>query len=348
MEEFEKQAVLAVEAQAREKQRFCDEYLAAVCSPLGISAAELLDSLLHRQVTLNFHPDRYDGNGEMILDGLLRTGRYLCQFETGTTNGGRTAYPGGDRFCWEQRLFSGSYPEKVRERPKYGALNVFSYRDGASARFGSCYFGLKPDVLPRCTFAYGDSSADPELLGTATAFSTIGYGLLRDAKEKGKLLNQKVGSAEEAVRILLSEKAGGIGRNLDDCIEVHIHGEVSLQRDVELLALDGSFQGTEIERKAEELCRRNSIKMEWIPERRMEVDRIDDTFRGPVMRPLAEQIDRIFGGDGMLQAERIGRASRDSREAPERWKEFGAEPELFQYFKQLWHIVAYFGRTEDR
>jgi len=68
---------------------------------------------------------------------------YHGQFRTRTTNGGKTAHIGGDRFLWEQRLFFDSYPEDSVERPKYGALNLFRYIDGASARFGSCFFSLK-------------------------------------------------------------------------------------------------------------------------------------------------------------------------------------------------------------
>ncbi|HHY43192.1 MAG TPA: DUF3626 domain-containing protein [Thermoanaerobacterales bacterium] len=50
---------------------------------------------------------------------------------------------GGDRFLWEQRIFFDAYPPESIDRPKYGALNVFQYIDGASVRFGSCFFTLK-------------------------------------------------------------------------------------------------------------------------------------------------------------------------------------------------------------
>lgn len=75
------------------------------------------------RITLNFHPDR-DVAGLNILDALRGDGFYRSQFETGTSNGGLTAHPGGDRWLWEQQLFCGVYDNAPgAERPKYGALS---------------------------------------------------------------------------------------------------------------------------------------------------------------------------------------------------------------------------------
>ena len=56
------------------------------------------------RVTLQFHPDRLYG-GTPILQALASAGVYRSQFETGTSNGGLTAHPGGDRWNWESRIF---------------------------------------------------------------------------------------------------------------------------------------------------------------------------------------------------------------------------------------------------
>ena len=56
------------------------------------------------RVTLQFHPDRLHG-GTPILRALASAGVYRSQFETGTSNGGLTAHPGGDRWKWESRIF---------------------------------------------------------------------------------------------------------------------------------------------------------------------------------------------------------------------------------------------------
>ncbi|MFD8638642.1 DUF3626 domain-containing protein, partial [Streptomyces sp. NPDC059656] len=76
------------------------------------------------RVTLNFHPDRLATHGRPLLEVLGEDGGYRSQFVTGTSNGGLTAYPGGDRWRWESRIFDGAYDDAAdRERPVYGALN---------------------------------------------------------------------------------------------------------------------------------------------------------------------------------------------------------------------------------
>ncbi len=49
-------------------------------------------------VTINFHPDRYTSNNEPLLSAIAKDGRLKSQFETDTSNGGLTAYKGGDRW----------------------------------------------------------------------------------------------------------------------------------------------------------------------------------------------------------------------------------------------------------
>ncbi|MGU3435096.1 DUF3626 domain-containing protein [Actinomycetes bacterium M1A6_2h] len=56
---------------------------------------------------------------------MLADGAYRSQFATGISNGGLTAFPGGDRWRWEGRLFDGRYDDAVAEaRPVYGASRV--------------------------------------------------------------------------------------------------------------------------------------------------------------------------------------------------------------------------------
>jgi hypothetical protein len=63
---------------------------------------------------------------------------YRSQFETGTSNGGLTAHPGGDRWSWESRIFAGAYDDAPSaERPKYGSLNFPRRATGGAPRFGS-------------------------------------------------------------------------------------------------------------------------------------------------------------------------------------------------------------------
>ncbi|KAB2593078.1 DUF3626 domain-containing protein [Streptomyces arboris] len=68
----------------------------------ALSSGAPLDAGL--RVTLNFHPDRTVA-GRPVLERLGEDGLYVSQFVTGTSNGGLTAHPGGDRWRWESRMF---------------------------------------------------------------------------------------------------------------------------------------------------------------------------------------------------------------------------------------------------
>ena len=125
------------------------------------------------RVTLNFHPDRVTG-GRSVLQHLAADGVYRGQFETGTSSGGLTAYPGGDRWLWEQRIFGGAYDDApASERPKYGALNHRQRRIGGAPRFGSAHLRLREHMLDRTTFCFPDSVLQPTDFGTADRFDLI-------------------------------------------------------------------------------------------------------------------------------------------------------------------------------
>ena len=346
LKEFEQSAIDVVYHNACKTEAGKRLYVTLICNALHIDADCLISNILSKPVTVNFHPDRFSNNGKLIIENLLTDGKYLGQFQTGTSNGGRTAYIGGERFLWEQRLFSDAYPADTLNRPKYGALNILSYLDGASARFGSCYFILKQSALRRCTFAYGDSSTNPETLCTARSFWGVLSALLADVVDKNKLLNIENCPLDEAIQILLSNDriSQVMGRNLDYCIETHIHGEVLLDEDIEALYLDASFKDTEIQSFADLLSKKYQISLRWIPKRQIRIDSIDDNFRGPMIKPLAEKIDLRFGdGTGVINAALIGKASCESIIKPDMWSDIGNDMELFQYFKQLWHTTAYYG-----
>ena len=185
------------------------------------------------RVTLNFHPDRQQ-HGIPILQAMARDGRYRNQFETGTSNGGLTAHPGGNRWVWEQRIFGGAYDEAAaEERPKYGALNHRQWAVGGAPRFGSAYLRLAPHTLSRTTFCYPDSVFEPEHFGTATHLD------LSAAADR--------------------DWESGVTEDLDNYIEAHVHGVVDLATDVEALVLDPVYRGTSVESDAAAL----PCEVEW-------------------------------------------------------------------------------------
>lgn len=344
MRKYQRAALNRARARALELLPERMAYLDAVCGRREAADA-LIARMLQRPVTLNFHPDRLCAQGCTVIEGLAEQGRYLSQYSTGTTNGSRSARVGGARHAWEQQLFGGAYPDAALDRPKYGALNALNYLDGASMRFGSCYIELKAQALERCTFCYGDSSDEPEALCTADAFGCVAAALMRDVERHKRLLNQCVSTAQEALAMLMRAQSGPgrLGRNLDFCIEAHVHGEVSLARDVAALCLDGSYRDAPLRAQAEALCARNGIALRWIPERRVRAAEVDGLFRGPGIVKLARRVDELCGGSGWISARELGEAARDSARCAERWRDIGGPDELFQYFKQLWHYVGYFG-----
>ena len=182
------------------------------------------------RVTLHFHPDRLVA-GTPILQLMAQDGEYRSQFETGTSNGGLTAHPGGDRWRWESRIFAAAYDNgPAAGRPKYGSLNFRRRRAGGSPRFGSAHLRLAAHTLARTTFCYPDSFSQPEHFGVAARVSTL---------------------------VALAE--ADTGDPLDDYIEAHVHGLIRLAKDAEALVLDPCYRGT----PAESAARRLPCPVEW-------------------------------------------------------------------------------------
>jgi hypothetical protein len=228
-------------------------------------------------VTLNFHPDRLV-RGRPILLALAEVGLYHSQFVTGTSNGGLTAYPGGDRWRWESRIFGGAYDDAPdHERPVYGALNFRRKPVGGSPRFGSAHFRLTADTLPRSTFCYPDSVFVPAAFGVAASMSLIE---LAEADDRDAL---------------------------DDYIEAQVHGAVRLDQHVEGLVLDPSYRGTAVEAEAHRL----PCPVEWHPGFGLAVEELrrHPDYRGQEYVDLGTEI----AVDGHLDPRVVGDAARTGR-----------------------------------
>ncbi|MER7669715.1 DUF3626 domain-containing protein [Kitasatospora sp. NPDC096128] len=248
----------------------------------SLSAGPPVDPTL--RVTLNFHPDR-TSHGRAILDALAEDGVYLSQFATGTSNGGLTAHPGGDRWRWESRIFNGAYDDAAPDqRPVYGALDYRRNPVGAAPRFGSAHFRLVAPALERTTFCYPDSVLEPTDFGTADRMGLIPLALADD---------------QDA---------------LDDCIEAHIHGPVLLARDVEALVLDPSYRDTPVEAAA----RRLPCPLEWHPGFRLTVQELrrHPDYRGQEFVDLGARIAE----DGTLDPRVIGAAAATGHHDPQALK----------------------------
>ncbi|WP_412680583.1 DUF3626 domain-containing protein [Brevibacillus centrosporus] len=352
-------AIQFVQNQSTLLQQQMREQATSILQNAGVDFVTVEDLLTnirqHARVTLNFHPDRVLPAGISVVEGLLATGSYHSQFETGVTNGGRTAYPGGDRDRWEEKLFGGAYQSSTvqeKERPKYGALNLMNYADGASPRFGSCFIQLRPHLLQRCTFTFGDSHTGPEHFGTADSFDAILAALLHSVETTKEALGSPNMDVPAVVQQLLTLRANGfqevnhrIGRALDDYIEAQIHGDIDLGTDVEAIFADPSYQGTHIDSKLQQLAEKCGIELVWHPGFVLSVSDVSADFRGPAMPPLAARLDQRYGASsGLLDAATIGRASTDFSDHPDDWKDWGEPNETWQHLKQIWHVLVRYGR----
>lgn len=261
----------------RETRRVVDDERVrrALAHVAAQSAGPPLDPAL--RVTLNFHPDRLV-RGRLALAAMAEDGRYLSQFATGTSNGGLTAFPGGDRWRWESRMFAAVYDDASDlDRPVYGGITDPPRPVGAAPRFGSAHLRLTAATLRRTTFCYPDSVEEPERFGVAAAMPLLALAAMDDRDA------------------------------LDDYVEAHVHGPVRFPDDVEALVLDPSYKGSEVEEAAHRL----GCGVEWhggfsVPV--LELRRHPD-YRGRRYVDLAAQIAE----GGRLDPRIIGDAARAGR-----------------------------------
>jgi hypothetical protein len=227
--------------------------------------------VLDRRVSVQFHPD-WPFQGGLVIEAIARDGIYRSQFETGISNGGLTAFTGGDRWRWESRLFDGRYDRAASaDRPVYGALDRRRYAQGPAIRFGSAYLRLRQDVTARSTFCFPDSVFEPELVVGPDRLSALED--LADAARHD---------------------------DLDDYVEAHVHGGVRLDRDVDAIVLDPCFRDTSVERAAVS----TGCVVEWHPGFRTPTAHLDPDYRGVEFVDLARSL-----GDELTPAV-IGSAAR--------------------------------------
>lgn len=298
------------------------------------------------RIGLHFHPDRLTHNRISVAESLFNEGVYKSQFETFISNGSVSAYQGGERDLWETRMFGGAYQFKGtshKEHPKYGALNVMLHSDGPAPRFGSCCFLLSPKVSYRSTYTYMDSHLELKEKGIYQEFDLILAALLEESFSREIVL----GESELRPPKLISYLANLYNiqsdlvkrkpnRNLDYYIEAQVHGEVSLEKDVDALVADDSFQATEIGNMLEQLCGQYSISLYWRKGFKLNSKDVPSDFRGAKMPHLAKRITNC----DYIDASVIGSAAKDLCCYPENWSDYGTVKEVLQELKLLWHVLV--------
>lgn len=231
------------------------------------------------RITLHFHPDWPYQDGS-VIDALARDGRYRSQFETGISNGGLTAYPGGDRWRWESRIFEGRYDAAdPATRPVYGALDRRDDPYGGAPRFGSAYLVMAARTLDRTTFCYPDSVFEPAHVG-------------------GPERMHELAALAEA-----DDARGAHADRLDDYVEAHVHGGVDLAADVEAIVLDPCFRETAVGEAARQL----PCELRWHAGFRVDTAGLPVDYRGRAPLVLARSLGDVLTPAVVGDAARSGR-----------------------------------------
>ncbi|MEK4143223.1 MULTISPECIES: DUF3626 domain-containing protein [Paenibacillus] len=303
------------------------------------------------KIALHFHPDRLDPVKKSVAEALLEQGVYKSQFETLLSSGSVSAYSGGPRDLWEERLFGGAYQQEGAsnsERPKYGALDLMLHSDGPAPRFGSCYFLLSPEVSYRSTYTYMDSHQNPVQKGTYAEFDDMMAALLEEIFLRDSALGEKDLRSQKLVDHLRDNLTMPFSdsskceakRNLNHYIEAQVHGNIRLKEDVEILVADPSFKGTPTGQVLEQICLQYAIQLYWHMGFAMWVDEVPSDFRGPTMPSLAKRIAH----HGYIDTSMIGSAAMHLKHDPAAWRDRGTEKEVLQELKLLWHVLVRYGK----
>jgi GNAT superfamily N-acetyltransferase len=368
-------AALAESERPRHVARIRSVLAAARVHP---NATALLDAVRRGgSVTMNFHPDRLLADGRSVAQALDDEGVYRSQFEARISNGGSTAYPGGDRVVCEHALFASAYQRPdvlVRERPKYGGLNLMNHLNGACPRFGSCHLRLRRAATERATLIFGDSAAKPTDIGLIGAFEPVLAPLLEAVASGAGALGRSIDVRAFVEGLLRRDHARAWGvfapamtHALNDYIEAHVHGELRSEVDVDAVVIDPAFRDLGVGELLLEAARRHGFQAEWhaglvlalsdVPQDAPSATPVDVPPHQPVglMRwqvfcangralRLAERVVEGHGAEPRLDAANIGRAAVSVVREPERWRDWGEPHEVLVHLKDLWLMLVAHGQ----
>lgn len=358
LKDCQRAALEHVRQYSAERRGAAQETIVHILEMSNIAQEDFTQALLsiqrHARVALHFHPDRLSPRLTSVAELFLADGLYKNQFETFLSNGALSPDKGGYRDLWENGMFGEAYLTAhvtPSDRPKYGALNLMLLPDGPSPRFGSCYFLLKPHVLPRCTFSSTGSQLNPPEKGTLDTLDGVLAALLTESFYREFALgvhNIRTRKLIDHLRDNLTKpfqdpSTQAAARNLDYFIEAQVHGPIWLSDDVEILVADPSFKRTKTGILLEKICEGYDIELFWHCGFVLNVEEVPVDFRGPTMPSLAR---RVASGP-FLDVAMIGEAAADLKRHPEHWHDRGPFEYVLQELKRLWHVLVKFGQPNN-
>lgn len=306
---------------------------------------ECIVSNLEREsrIALHFHPDRLVYKNKTTLASILESNRYCSQYETNISNGGLSAHAGGERNIWEKSLFGDSYKNaSPRDFPKYGALDLRMYSEGPASRFGSCYFLLRPHILPYTTFSFLDSNTDPAGRAVQGNWDCLLAELLKEVHISDYALGWQNIRCPEFLRYLRDFKNNDCPfeiflkkSNLNHYIEAQVHCDINISEDVETMIYDPSFKGSSVEAALKNYARKYGIKLKMHRGFSLVPKEVREDFRGPFIALLAKE--HLFSD--LLTAYNIGQAETQIDQLQSKYP----EQDMKQQLKYLWHSLVKFG-----
>jgi hypothetical protein len=237
-------------------------------------------------LTINFHPDRSVSQNGTVIESVVKTARLQSQFESASTNGFALDVKFGVRAHRESVLFGGAYDDSPPEdRPKYGAVNLLANVRGGWPRFGSCYWVLNPSIITRCTVTIPGSHSTTAWWGSHAALAGLVAKLPLDS----------------------GFPDGHRFRLIDGPVELQVHGDILLERDVTALVIDPSFAGTNIEDVGRQISELFDIELKWAPA----LHSTGADWKVPPVRRRAHQlVNSALSLGEVINAARIGQGLR--------------------------------------
>jgi len=131
--------------------------------------------------------------------------------------------------------------------------------------------------------------------------------------------------------------------NLDYYVEVQVHGDVKLGRDVEALVADPSFNESEVGMEMVALAAKFGFPLRWHVGSEIKAEEVPHDFRGPTVPSLAERVAK----DGVVNVKAIGDAVSELTRDPAAWSERGSRAYVLQELKWLWHVLVRYGKPSE-
>lgn len=230
------------------------------------------------EVTINF-PAHKPVGGRWLVDILMEADHFMNQHESGHTGGVPISFGRDEceirRFGYEAIPDGDAAQAARRDRPRYGAVNVFTSGVGSAPVYGNCALVLHPRVAQAATITLMDSLHRKEpLIGTVDAFDhcIVQLNQVWSANSWRSWLSDLLRAARG-----MADPSAIINRYL----EIQIHAVIQFPTDI--LYLRGSFEsqfGTPTGERLQHWARRQGWPLVWGVQTEMV---IDPTVRFPTI-----------------------------------------------------------------